>query len=550
MNFLNKIYKSLTTVVPGWMFHVILISIWIVLHVPAIYYGTYNLPFHASYIGDEQSPITGALQILQSKNFFAIYNLESLYYGPLFAILALPAVVFDFVLSSVSSGIWSVTEYKNHILYDWGGIVANSRIIALLVGYLGIVALYKILTTKLINPDKNQLPVILGVLVLATNFYYFEYSSFFKHWVFILVPLLWQLYILLLMYEYPERIKKYFVLQALLAVAAFGVSYLSLLSQIILLPLFIRLVMSRDKNIGWGFFTYFATLIPLSAIVIAWHPAQVIRYLQIFSGNVLRTESNQYTLSVDSDPQPFLYFFKVIFFNHILIIFAGILLVIYFRKRVSKNIRPFLFSCLLLGVLYFIIVVAQSNHVSRYALPVILMLLMIITSLFTNLYSCLNQKMKIVFIGLLSISVIYHLVSIGFWSQMMIAGPVERVNISAIIEHQLASNEEKVLIVSSRLLGWPHTRESYNEFAINNDMEDRALFKAYKTSISPKIPLLSVSYVSNKKDVIELQTYAQIIECKDPEAGGELEDGDYSEVYLFRLWTTNYHWQYSCDTNF
>ena len=98
----------------------LLLSCWMLLHIPALWYGTDNLPLHQSYVGDEQSPVNGALHVLQAKNPLALRNLPTLYYGPVFASLAVTAVAIDFGEKYIRGIAQDATAYKNHILFDWG----------------------------------------------------------------------------------------------------------------------------------------------------------------------------------------------------------------------------------------------------------------------------------------------------------------------------------------------------------------------------------------------------------------------------------------------
>jgi hypothetical protein len=131
---------------------------------------------------------------------------------------------------------------------------------------------------------------------------------------------------------------------------------------------------------------------------------------------------------------------------------------------------------------------------------------------------------------------------------MMLAGPIERSAIFEILQHQGESPDEPVVVISNKLLAWPHTTASYAEFAEAHNMADRPLFKAYEQAIPPDIPLLAVTYVSNREDMVELQS--PTLDCSNFEGGEDAEQGDYLEILLFRLWTYNYYWQPSCHLTF
>lgn len=516
---------------------------WLVAHIPAVWYGSENLPLHSSYVGDEQSPIIGALHIAENKNIFTIHNLESLYYGPLFAMLAVPAVVGDFVSAGLEAGNFSAESYKNHVLYDWGGILWKTRIISLLTGFLGLVALYKILTTTTINPQGSRRLAFFGTALLATNFYYFEYSSFFKHWVFIMVPMLWQLYFLLKIQAEPERANRYFGYQALLAVFGFGVSYLSLLSQVMFVPTIIKYLKTFDVRIRNGFLVYFSICVTLGALIAAWHPYAIIRYLGIFSGDVLGVGDSQHALTSGAGQLSFGYYAELFLVNHAFLVIAlGILFL--FLRSFSVPVRSWLISTLLVAVAYMTVLGFFGIYVSRYALPAIIILNVVVAVVFVYSYCSLSQLLRKVVIALLCVNILFHLISVLFWLHMVLQGPPEQRVVNSILQLQAEYPSAVIATNQQKLFAWPHTVSGYTEFAAKNGKSDRPLFVGYINSQSPQVKLLDVQYGSTKGAPIDSpDTF--FFDCVDPVASGEYEI-DYPEIRLTRLWTTTYEWQFSC----
>ena len=156
-----------------------LLAVWVAIHLPAIWYGTENLPLHMSYIGDEQSPVNGALHVLQDKNLLAFRNLKTVYYGPLFPIISLPAVVLDFGEKFISGRIQNSNQYKNYILWNWGGIAWKNRVIATIFSFAVIILVFMLCNTRTLNPSGSKKIPIFTCGLLATNFLFFEYASFF-----------------------------------------------------------------------------------------------------------------------------------------------------------------------------------------------------------------------------------------------------------------------------------------------------------------------------------------------------------------------------------
>ena len=540
----GKLLQRINTLFPWWLIHACLLTLWLLIHLPAIYYGTHQLPFHTSYVGDEQSPLTGALQIVQTQNPLTIYNLSSLYYGPLFAVAAIPAVVGDYVIEGVKQGNFDATWYKNHVLYDWGGILWKMRVIALLVSYLGLLALYRILTTKTVNPQRSQILALVGTALLATNFYYFEYGGFYRHWVFIMVPILWQLYFLIKIEEHPEKTNRYFAYQALLAAAAFGISYVSLLSQVILLPVIIKYLRTFDKKLRNGLVVYATVLTGVGGVLAAWHPYEIVRYFSIFTSDILRVGTNEYSIAAGDTAWSFGYYWQVLFANHVsLMIALGILLLSI--KLISPVLRSILVSCLLLAGVYFAIVGPHSIHVSRYMLPVIMMLIVAVAILLVRLYPTVSRVQKISLWILLSTYVLYHVISIGFWLVMTSQGPSERFDINQILALQSESLEAEFIVARSQMFGWPHTIDSYQQFATEYELGDRPQFQGYFDSTSPDTSLLRMNY-SSRSDLGIIAGFDYLVLCENPVLSGDIEE-DHQEVILARLWTTNYYWQPSCS---
>ena len=94
---------------------------WGILHIPGIVYGTQNTPLHISYMtADEQSPINGALHILESRSLQAVRSATALYYGPIFAIVAVPAVAADFIVKLVYGMVSGAQSYKDLVVWNWG----------------------------------------------------------------------------------------------------------------------------------------------------------------------------------------------------------------------------------------------------------------------------------------------------------------------------------------------------------------------------------------------------------------------------------------------
>ena len=180
-----------------------LLAVWVAIHLPAIWYGTENLPLHMSYIGDEQSPVNGALHVLQDKNLLAFRNLKTVYYGPLFPIISLPAVVLDFGEKFISGRIQNSNQYKNYILWNWGGIAWKNRVIATIFSFAVIILVFMLCNTRTLNQAGAKDTYF--YLRSVGNKFLFLNTQVFRHWVFVLFSLVGLIYCLVRLYESHEN---------------------------------------------------------------------------------------------------------------------------------------------------------------------------------------------------------------------------------------------------------------------------------------------------------------------------------------------------------
>ena len=524
-----------------FLLHVGLLGVWILLHIPLIFFGSNNLPLHSAYIGDEQSPVNGALHVLNDLSLFSLHNLETLYYGPIFAVLAIPGVLMDALIFFVTKGSVNPQSYQMHLLYDWGGITVWVRGIALIFSYLGIVALFKILSTKIVNPQQSKKLAILGVIILASNFYFFSYGGMFKHWVFIITPFLWQIYILILQNEEGEYKAKYNLQQALLGVFAFGVSHISILSQALLVPYFFR-CLSKRKSLSNFFAHYLIPYVTGSLLVIWWHPFAFFRYFKMFSGGVAKIHSEDFALLSTVVPvNAFWYYAEVLLFNHICIIISLFILLIISIRKLSSTLYQLVIGVTLVGLLYMILFSNFDIVVARYALFPIVSMIVVFAVLALSQWTELSKVTKYFISGFILLQVIYHVTSIIGWSNYLNQGPADREIVAEIVAISKKS-DKNIYIKGENLFGWPHSTSSLAAFAALTSRTDNSLYKAYSTSKPPKTELLNVTYLGNKNEAPE----GFVVECIDPIASGVLEP-DYPEGRLYRFWSGNTIWRMKCS---
>jgi hypothetical protein len=256
-----------------------LLGVWVLMHLPGILYGAHATPLHVTYVGDEQVSVNSALRTLNEKSILAFRNREMQYYGPMFVVLDTPGVVADFAIKYVTGVVHSAEEYKQYIIWDWGGIIRNIRLTALLSMLLGLVVVYKLAGTRTLNPSGSRYLPYLTTALLAVNFHFFEYSNFSIHWAYVLPLLFVQWYTLVRILETAGSEKKYWVAHAAAVVISFGVSYMSLIYLAMWWPALWTIWRTRDGVLFKKWLAMMGGTGLLSALIVWWHPYAFFRII-------------------------------------------------------------------------------------------------------------------------------------------------------------------------------------------------------------------------------------------------------------------------------
>lgn len=536
---IQRIVKVRTVSVYGTVV-IVYICIWSLLHLPGMLYGTDQVPLHMSYVSaDEQSPVNGALHILQDKSLWSLHNLTTLYYGPLFAVLATPAVVADFAQKYITGQIHSAEAYKQLILFDWGGILFNVRMVSLFVGLIGLYFLWLLLNTQTINPSRNWYVPYLGVLLLASNFYYFEGSHFFRHWPFVATLLLVQFYAGARLLEDGRR--RWCVVSGASVVVGFGISYVYLMYQVFWVPLLVHWIRTHDWNVLRAFGRYLAwVLVGLLAIVI-WHPYGFFRILGIITTPGLTARIDEtFVAGITSQPAIFEYA-QIIIFNHLPLVIAFVLLFfVCWRVRVHRTCW---FWMLLLPALAHLIVIGGFPHYeTRYAFIPIVLLIVLVASLFIFSYETLRHSRRTWLVALYTLGVCYvvfHTVHIGQWVRIMSAAPPERVVIQEILNFQ-KTGAQPTLVVEPYILGYVHTHEAYRAYMNTFGKSGTNLYTTIlNTPLPPHATPLNVRYARPDQPWSSLAVrYDHVVYRYDPYYASAPYHPlfDYCEADLTRLW--------------
>jgi len=520
-----------------YVFVVALVLLWGCLHIPGIIYGTSQLPLHQSYVGDEQSPVNGAFHILESKSLFGLRNVWTVYYGPVFSVLALPAVIADAGIKYLKGDIHSAQDYKQSVLFDWGNIVIFCRIISVLFAIGFLCALYYFFKSSIKKSFSKE--ALLMVSLLAVNYYFFEYSNFFKHWIFAMSALGMQW--LSLKYILEDKGKKWWIIHVIVTLFAAGVSYVSLSHLIIWIPVIVSWIRRKEWTKFIPLIRMFYTVIMGMLLIIWWHPVILFRYFSmvgIGNENVGNSLNLQNPLLVSGGS--LLYYCTLVILNCLPLIIAGILLVIaLWKEKIYARLEVWIIA--LPGIFYFILFAPAPHHEGRYMLPTIVSLVVLVGYLYIEYRKLQRSQIYTRWVvGLLILYALFHAIHIAGWIGVYSQGPGEQ----AMIHHVLSVAKEgktHALIVQGYIAGHVHTLEAYKNYALSHDKGNLSLYKEILSTPSPTgVDLLDATYVpfdQYEKDPSIAKDFDQVVIMNVPRKDlGELNQFDFIDESIMRIW--------------
>ncbi len=503
-----------------WALVVIGALLWVGLHVPSIRYGATDVPLYVTHVGDEQVPINGGLHVLNEKNLLALRDANKAYYGPLMVMLAVPAAAANYAWATVFEGVASPLQYRDHVIWDWGGILMFGRGLSVLIGFVGLVIFARILLLSEVNPPHRLWPVVLAVLLLATEYFFFHYTAHFRHWVFLITILLAQAYLYFLMRRNGFRLWRHWFIQAVLSVTTFGISYLGILFNIVWAPDFIKWIIQPRKNKGVlaCAFAYGAAVLTGAAVMVWWHPYAFFRIIGIvgsdLSGDTAAPALEEHYGTAFS----FDYYTDLFFNNHSALALAFVLLLAALwsaRKRLL-----FVYPILSLLVIYFLLFGFQSHHSTHYFLPAIVLFHLLFGMALVAIANKKGGQWKkyllpiVVFlIGIqlaFNSAVIYKLVGV-------LHLPPPETTLARLLVDMQERERGNVLLSGCGPLPVPHTRAAYADFASRAERYKTSL---YSTMLSPEFPYPA--------DVTLLDAYYD----DNMPAGERLNSGDYDRVVV------------------
>lgn len=517
---LNSLKKN------GWWLVLIGLVLWLAFHVPSIQYGASDLPLYITHIGDEQVPVNGALHVLNEKNILALRDANKAYYGPIMVMLAVPATLLDYARVSLLEGVSSAVEYRNYVVWNWGGILTFGRILAVVTSFVGLVIFFRILLLPEINPKKYLLPAFLMTTLLATEYFYFHYTAQFRHWAFLNVILLSQLYLYFLLKRTGFQSWWYWGLQALLTITTFGISYLGALFNLVWATDIFRWLRNPKghKSSLIRFSAYSVSVLVGAGLIVLWHPYAFFRLFGIVSSDLTKDTSSSVLEEDYGTSLSFNYYGELFLNNHLGIVIAGVFLLwLIWMSRKKITIGGYVIPVVILLVSYVLLFGLQSHHSTHYFLPAIVLVHLLVSILFIGVSNIskvgLNQFLWIAAAFFFGTQLAFNGAVIHKLLEVLRDGPPELT----LAEHLISMQEREggnVLLSGCGPIGVPHTREAYEDFA---GRAERYKTNLYSTILSEGFPFPA--------DVTLLDAYYD----DNLPTGERLNSGQYDRVVLCNI---------------
>ncbi len=526
------------------LFVVVFAGLWALGHLGSITYGAQQTPLYMSYVGDEQAPVYGALFMLRDMNPLGLRNETSVYYGPILSVVALPAIAGDLVAEAVWHGIRSPAEYRDFLLWDWGGVIVLLRVIAALISFAGLIAMFTLFHTRTLNPSGAPWLPWLATGLLATNYLYFSYGALFKHWVVVVTVLLWQLYCALRIYEAEGR-KRYWIASVILGIISFGVSYLPIMYQVMWIPLLAVWILKKDvarlKEFAWFGALYGAGC----ALVVFWHPYAFIRMLGMVGigeplddlGAILDVTS---VGGVTNSLVP--YALVILSSMHALVV--AFAYVIYRLPRLWWREQLWVPVIVLPALTHYLVFSIPTQHVSRYMLPTVALLLVFGVGLFAHLHARGGLRMwgyKLIVVTGIVASLVNGYYLIGR-ERMMLAGPPDKRVVASILAWQQEDPGTEVLVVQHGPLGHPHTYEAYHRFLTPVEREATTWTQLLESEPPNGVELLDVTYLRERSQYTQecANEFDHVVVYEQaPLSAGTMDT--HTDIFDFMPWKT---WEY------
>lgn len=432
----------------------LLLLVWLGVHVPSFLYGSRNVPMTSSYVSDEIPGVLGSLHMSAAQSIFGLRDQPTVYYGPVYSAFTLPAVLVDYGARFFKGQVESPDDYRLAVLFNWGPLLFNARVTSTLIGFVGLWFVWLLFGTTIINPDKRRSLQILGVTLLATNFFYFVYSGWARHWIYDTVLCLAQIYFALRLLEKPAR--RHWVGLLVSGVLGFGVSFFPIIFQAALIPAIVGWIRRRDvatlKSLAW----YTLALAACCGFIVFWNPMP-------FSWIWVGTQGTEYLIGTSHWASVW-YFLSVITLDHpgLTTVFVISLAVLALKREL---VRPTVLSVLLPTVTYFVFFATSWHPEPRYMMPVIVSMMVFSLMALARIWP--NSRLSgwpLVLAVILAIEIIFQVVVLTQWSALIRRGPAEE---RVIVALNTVDESQRVLIDGSDMLAALHTSASLKAYVQN-----------------------------------------------------------------------------------
>lgn len=533
-------------------FFALLLPAWIGSHLPAVFFGVNQTPLHVSYwTADEQSGVNGALHILKERSVLGLRNADVLYYGPVMGLVGVPAPALDFLSKYLSGSVRDADDYKDAVVWDWGGVLAWARLVTVAGAFVGLLGIYALFRTSTFNPALTWWLPCAATCVAAASYSYFIYSSFFRHWIFVVVVLIWQLYIATRIHEVNEKGRlRLWTLQAVLTAVTFGISHVGIMFQVFWLPLLIMWLGNGAWERVKEFAAYvFASLVGM-ALMIWWHPYAFERILGLVGLRDVPQRVAELDLTNNTTALASLEFYVQLIILAILplLVMAAVLA---FRARRSGErtniMRSSIAWMLLLPAAVNLVVFSFPDlHVSRYVFPATLLLILFFMMYIGRSIAASSrvtvQRIALAFVG--TFIVLNVVQNIG-WLRMVSAGPPER---ATIVPQLYAIYEQKpnasVLILKGWPLGVVHTNAAYADFMTRYQKGKSELWQYLTTHEPPTdVVRLNAYYARDEQTFLsQKDAYDYAVRYSPPPVGKDVTPLSPTDEFEIRPWNV---WRYS-----
>jgi hypothetical protein len=231
-----------------------------------------------------------------------------------------------------------------------------------------------------------------------------------------------------------------------------------------------------------------------------------------------------------SSQYSFLYYLQVIFLNQpFLVLSFALLFGLVFAKKLFRD--SWFWITLLPTLAFFLALGLPSRHEPRYALPMILGVILFVAWATLKLFSLgLSKKIQIILVALLALEICFQSVNLLGWLRLIGSGLAEERIIAQILAQPANT---KTLMKQDGLLGGSHTADSLARYKNVCSASWAKLDEYINLKYPVNAKLLNVDYYCNNQTTsgLSLEKYDYIITFK-----GVMAISNFFEDNMIRIW--------------